>query len=84
MSRVYWADHGRRIEAYDRPVSHEGAQLLAWAEHRPSMDSRKGMWHVSTSQPNCWPGPELTKKAAKASVTRFARWALARRRDGAA
>lgn len=72
--RVYWADYGHRIEAYDRPASRPDAVRLAYASRQPSVTASRGaLWAVTSTEPGRWPPPERTKKAARASVERIAR-----------
>lgn len=81
--RVYWADYGNRIEAYDRPASREDAVRLAFARKEPTVAGGGGfLWHVTSTESDRWPRSERTKRAARASVERIARRILRKREAG--
>lgn len=81
--RVYWADYGDKIEAYDRPASNPAAVRLAYAIKHKAHPGFRGHWSITTTEPNRWPRARRTKREAREDVARIARRILRARAGGA-
>lgn len=82
--RVYFADYGDRLEVYDRPARKPDAVRLAYAKRmRAGAGPPRTYWAVRTTEPNRWPSPVSTKKAARESL-RLIGERIVRRRELAA